>query len=138
MFDDVKVFTAAIDAAEDQFETTLEARGIPERCDYAVAYSECPRCGALEESKAVRAEARDAAWNALKASREPLAAWIAENCQDFSCEAEEVLRALPADMATLDALAKDNGWCEIWGDLRLKAAEAGVLPKEAQPEASGR
>lgn len=71
-----------------------------------------------------------AAWEALKDSQEPLVRWIAENCWDYASEALTALKALPAPMSELDALASRNGWCGTWESFKTQARQAGVLPAE--------
>lgn len=68
------------------------------------------------------------AWDKLKESHDPLVRWIAENCEDNRDEAEIVLKALPATMGQLDALAAEHDWCGEWNALRDRAINAGVRP----------
>ncbi|MEV0254796.1 hypothetical protein AB0H82_11110 [Streptomyces sp. NPDC050732] len=70
----------------------------------------------------------EAAWEALKASSDPLVKWIAENCAEYRGEARHVLAALPATVDELDDLADTQGWCGVWGELLQRAIDAGVAP----------
>jgi len=69
---------------------------------------------------------RRSAWEAL-ACGDLLVDWIIENASVHKVEAIEVLGALPATLAELDALAEAAEWCEKWDALRAAAICAGVI-----------
>lgn len=68
------------------------------------------------------------AWNKLSQSSDPLVRWIEENCKEYQGYAIQVLKALPATLEELDALAEGEDWCNIWDQFRDRAVEAGVMP----------
>jgi hypothetical protein len=104
-------------------------------CCWVCAYEQTPLGKLLrehnEELYAARERAQNAAWARLKGSADPLVRWIAEKCEDYRYEATRVLRALPASMDELDALARENDWCGAWDAFRRQAEHAGVLPAQA-------
>lgn len=131
----VEAATAAMRAAEGQARTKY-----PERYHYsdkgrrqAAAFDE-------ELSKAYTAhrEAQTAAWRALTASGDPLVKWIAENCAEYTEQAEAVLTALPATVEELDDLAEREDWCPVWDRFRQGAIEAGVVPGVTPPSPARR
>ncbi|MFD4635421.1 hypothetical protein ACFVYR_37705 [Streptomyces sp. NPDC058284] len=87
----------------------------------------------VDEAYAVSAQAREAAWEALKASGDPLVQWIAENCADYRDEAQHILALLPATADEMDDLANTRDWCGVWGEFRLRAIDAGVMPGVCPP-----
>lgn len=74
-----------------------------------------------------KATAIDAAWNAMKDSSDPLVAWIATNMRNHYSDATQILRILPADVATLRAVAVENEWCNTFDEYLGQALEAGVV-----------
>lgn len=118
MYPEVKKFKAALEAANN------ERRKAP------ISWAHDPKtCG-----ECIFEAALSAALHALRASSDPLVAWIAANCVNYVDEAAQVLIALPASMDDLDTMARDMGWCGVWQQFREEAEEAGVLP--AEPEAT--
>jgi hypothetical protein len=154
MIPEVKTYIEAYNAAETALNKAHEEWSAAYRAALEVAKDNdlqpgycCWDC-AFEESAMAQLlnrrpnlyDARDSAqsdaWEALKGSADPLVRWIAENCGDYHCEATHVLRALPASMDELDALARMKGWCGMWKEFRRRAEQAGVLPdaSPAEPE----
>jgi hypothetical protein len=152
---EVKTYIEAYDAAETAFNKAHDEWSAAYRaalevakdnglqlgnCCWDCAYGESVVAQSLNDYRHnlfdTRDRAQSDAWKALKGSADPLARWIAENCEDYRYEATHVLRALPASMDELDALARENGWCGAWDDLRRRAEQAGVLPdaSPAEPE----
>lgn len=157
MHPEVEQFIAAMEAAEaaenaacnaawKAFDEAAEAAGFGWHS--AEPYARCPRCefsdgpGGTARDAAMKAAgeaaeaAENAAWDALKASGDPLVAWIAAHCRGYAYEATEVLRALPAPIETLDALARKRGWCGIWREFRERAEQDGVLPSQSEVPAA--
>lgn len=138
MYEEVKTYCAVAAAAWQQYETALE--GLRSGLEHiAGPAGTCPACTAEEavrEQRSAAGNARvaadDAAWNALKASTDPLVRWIADNCRDYRVHAQVILEALPAPMSVLDGIASEQGWCWEWDELRKSAYAAGVLPKDAE------
>lgn len=154
---EVKTYIEAYDAAEAAFEKAYKEYSAAYRAALEVAKDNglrhgfcCWECAYRQSSLAqllnnyrhdlyaARNSAKGDAWKALKGAADPLVRWIAENCEDYRYEATHVLRALPASMDELDALAREKGWCGAWDDFRRRAERAGVLPaaSPAEPEAS--
>lgn len=77
-----------------------------------------------------------AAWNDMKASSDPLVAWIAENCQEYYSYAIQILKVLPADLAAINQVASDKDWCDTWEQFLERATEAGVVPSAPALSAS--
>lgn len=143
-------YAAADKAAWDAYYAQDPSRGV-----HHLADGSCPGCewmnsGANQKAMAARFAALDAAADTRNAARraaradlasataDPLVRWIAQNAlRGYPDEAELVLRALPASMGELDALAADEGWCEAWDEYKDLAAEAGVLPGQDAPAGSG-
>lgn len=122
MYDEVKTFVAAMDAAKEQY------RNAPPKTPGG-PHNEltCPLC-AREVSEGV-------AWDALKASTDPLVRWIAENVDEYKRHATKILEALPASMAELDKIADAHNWCGDWEFFKAAAEKAGVLPVDAEVSA---
>lgn len=118
MYEDVKTYLAAIEAAQEVYRNTA-LQGVGKHDE-----STCRIC--------VRDAAVDAAWQPLKSSSVPLVAWIAENAGGYPIEAPRILEALPAPMAVLDGIAEERRWCSSWYELRRQADAAGVLPQDAE------
>lgn len=152
---EVKTYIEAYDAAEAAFDKAHKEWSAAYRAALEVAKDNglqlgfcCWDCAYRESAVAqllnrgrrnlfdARDSAQDDAWGALKGSADPLVRWIAENCEDYRYEATHVLRALPASMDELDALAREKDWCGAWDDFRRRAEQAGVLPaaSPAEPE----
>jgi hypothetical protein len=70
---------------------------------------------------------QQAAWDKLKESNDPLVKWIAENAEEYHAQARVVLRALPATLHELDAIARDHDWCYVWGQFRDRAIADGAV-----------
>lgn len=121
MYEDVKTYLAAVEAADQEYRNTA-LQGVGKHDE-----STCRIC--------VREAAYAAAWQPLKASSVPLVAWIAENAVDYQDAAMVVLEALPASMAVLDGIAAEQRWCTAWTRLRASADAAGVLPQDAEVSA---
>lgn len=139
MYEDVKTYLAAIEAAQVEYDATTATLGT----DVMHTDSgDCPACQALALTVDERRlasltlrEADRAAWNALLASSHPLVAWIAKNCLDRKYHAGIILKALPASMDDLNGIAEREGWCYEWNELRDRADAAGVLPQDAEVSA---
>lgn len=116
MYPEVEAYLAAIKAADAQYRTA-EGR---EKDAFLAALRRAEEDG----------------WDALKASEAPLVRWIADNCYKNFRTARKALRALPATLAELDALAAREGWCEAYDTYRHAALKAGVLSAPAEPEAT--
>lgn len=152
MYPEVKTYVEACEAAETicgnayaekqaAYRAALAVakdNGLPPDCCWECAYDETPLGKLLNDYNTTLrntlAAAEVDAWQALKTAADPLVRWIAENCEDYRFEAASVLRALPASMDELDALARENGWCGMWGGFRRQAEQAGVLPAATAPE----
>lgn len=135
MYPDVEQYMAAIEAARETFDAAYDAArdsGIRHTWDG----SACARCEAEAPFRQAYSDARDAAWETLKGSTEPLVRWIAENCSNCQSEALAVLQALPASMDELNEIAIEQEWCEVWTDFVRLADAAGVLPAESKAEAA--
>jgi hypothetical protein len=132
MYPEVEQYIAARGAAEEKYN---EALGGHEHI-WGANEEDCPRCkataAASPELEAGLQEARDA----LMRAGDPLVRWIANNCWEYRDCAEIILRALPAPMSALNAIAQKSGWCETWDRFRARAAEAGVLPVENETESA--
>ncbi|MFI9835207.1 hypothetical protein ACIHIX_46975 [Streptomyces sp. NPDC051913] len=117
---------AAVEAAEEKYPGRL---GYGEDAlRQALAFN-----AEADSAQAACDEARQAAWDALKASGDPLVKWIAENCDGHQEQARHVLTALPATVGELDDLADEKDWCTVWDDFRQRAIEAGVIPGVTPP-----
>jgi hypothetical protein len=148
MYPEVEQFIAALDAAREAETAAYNAahaayeakKAAANAGDHVWSGGACPPCdfkkgpAGVERQKAIDAAwdafeaAQTAAWVALAESADPLVRWIAENCQGYADEAQEILRLLPAPLEALDEFAYDQGWCGAWDRLRKAAEEAGVLP----------
>lgn len=130
MYPELEAAFAALDPAQAAYD---KARAeAPQECDYEVDADECPRCAYRAPYREAFDMARDAAWEALRASDKPLLRWIADNCRGYEEEALAVVRLLPAPMSALDALAREKGWCAAWDAARDAAEKAGVLDAETE------
>lgn len=139
MYDEVKAFGAAMDAAHEVWVGGLAAIEASMEHSRRIDMRACAACVATNPVYAAYEAAVDVARDALAASTtDPLIRWIAEHVRDYEREARIVLEALPASMAELDQLANDKGWCGDWERLRRTARAAGVLPVETMAEASER
>lgn len=156
MYPEVEQFIAAVEAAEAEECKSYEAaqaaymgklreaglegawhsadRSQCRLCDFNKGSAKTEKDAAILAGMGALKASREAAWDALKASGDPLVAWIAANCREYEDEAMEVLRALPASMDALDALARERGWCGVWSDFRERAEQAGVLPAQERSE----
>lgn len=118
MYPEVEQFIAALEAAEEKrLVAPAQREHDPETCGWCIFEA-----------------AERAALAALKASGDPLVAWIATNCRDYVDEATIVLRTLPASRDELDALARENSWCGVWSRFRDQAEQDGVLPAKERNE----
>lgn len=135
MLPEVAAYFATMDAATAARDSAL---GI------TAPYGCCPSCDSEDTGKPYTERA--AAWNvwrtaedkantALRGAEDPLVRWIAENVKDYTSQRDQVLRALPATLAELDALAEEQGWCSIWRNLRDRAVDASVVPGVAAASA---
>lgn len=153
MYPEVKAYVEACETAKTIYRNAVAEKQAAYRAALAVAkangltrgiccwewaYDETPLGKLLNDHhtalRNTRAAAETDAWKALKTAADPLVRWIAENCEDYRFEAAFVLRALPASMDELDALARENGWCGMWGGFRRQAEQAGVLSAATAPE----
>ncbi|MEV5762744.1 hypothetical protein AB0L61_39000 [Streptomyces tendae] len=112
---------AAVDTAAEKYPNRYGRSQDAQR--QALAYSD-----EIERAYTTCSDVREAAWNALKTSGDPLVRWIAENCAEYPMEARQVLTALPAALNDLDAVAEVGGWCSVWNAFRQRAIDAGVVP----------
>ncbi|MCX4862446.1 hypothetical protein [Streptomyces canus] len=137
MLPDVQKYIESLDAAVTAREAAVKAAG--EKYPQRFGYSEDNRRQALAYDNTVDtayAECesnRATAWEALKASSDPLVKWIAENCASYKAEAHSVLSALPATVSELDDLADRKDWCGVWDTFRQRAIDAGVMPGVTPP-----
>ncbi|MFJ8158538.1 hypothetical protein [Streptomyces sp. NPDC094468] len=134
-----KYVTAVNSAVAAQRDATRAAcEKFPDRHDLTSEGRAQYDAYSLEVRAAITAveESRAAAWQDLKSSSDPLVKWIAEHCESFPDQANAVLTALPATVEELDALAKREGWCEVWDNFRDQAREAGVMPGVEPPSAA--
>lgn len=70
----------------------------------------------------------------LLASDDALVRFIAEVAMDdYPGQAETILRALPADLPALDAIARDHDWCNVWTNFVRSAVRKGVLTDDRTP-----
>jgi hypothetical protein len=127
MYPEVEQFLAARAVADKTQNEALSAPDFPQHGYGAIAG--CIGCAAEGPIDEAHEAAVDAAWDALKASSDPLVSWIAANGRTHAYEAVIVLKALPASMAELNDLAQRSGWCGAWVRYRSAAEEAGVLPE---------
>lgn len=127
MYPEVEQYLAAVEAADMAYET---ARAGTPRHIVSATEEDCPACRVIEPAREARQASTEAAWQALRGSSDPLVRWIADNCGDYRYAAATILRALPAPMADLDAIAAVEGWCGQWDLFRAVAKKAGVLPAE--------
>ncbi|MDQ1051757.1 hypothetical protein [Streptomyces sp. V4I2] len=137
MLPEVQKYFASVEAATTAQSAAEAAAGekYPERHDHSddgrrqfSAYYE-----EVDKAYAACADAQKTAWEALKASGDPLVKWIAENCAEYRAEAQHILPILPATADELDDLADTQNWCSVWGDFRQRAADAGVMPGITPP-----
>jgi hypothetical protein len=148
MYPEVEQFIAALDAAREAetaaynaahaaYEAKKDAANVGghvwsggpcKACDFKSGPAGVEHRDAIEAAWEAFLAAQKAAWVALAESADPLVRWIAENCQGYADEAQEILRMLPASLMKLDVVASDRGWCGDWDRLRKAAEEAGVLP----------
>ncbi len=137
MLPEVQKYVESVEAATTAQSAAVTAAGekYPERHGYGEegrrqdsAYSE-----EIRKAYTTSAAAQRAAWEALKASGDPLVKWIAENCGEYRTEAQRILAILPATVDELDELADAQGWCGVWGDFRQRAIDAGVMPGITAP-----
>lgn len=158
MYPEVEQFIAAVEAAEAEeckaYEAAIDAYKEKVReadlegvwhsvdslqcrlCDFNRGPAKAEKDAAILAAVQALNAAVSAAWDALKASSIPLVAWIAANCRDYEDEATVVLRALPASMDTLDALAREYDWCGVWREFRAQAEQDGVLPSQSEVPAA--
>lgn len=139
MYDEVKAFGAAVDAAHEVYTGGIAAIEASMEHSRRIDMRACAACVATNPVSAAYEASVDAARDALEVSTaDPLVRWIAEHVRDYEREVRIVLEALPASMAELDQLANDKGWCSDWERFRRLARAAGVLPIETVTEASER
>lgn len=137
MLPEVRKYTESVDAARTARDAAIEAA--EEKYPGRLGYGEDARRQDLAfdtetgSAEVACEDALEAAWDALKASRDPLVKWIAENCDGHQEQARYVLTALPATVGELDDLADEKDWCTVWDDFRQRAIEAGVMPGVTPP-----
>lgn len=126
-----------IKTRDEAYETYVAARRTmaAKREAGDISYDEWSRL--LDAAYAASRVSTNEAWNALKTASDPLVRFIAENCKDYQDEAQRVLKALPATLEELDALAVRENWCSIWDQFRDQAVEAGLF-SEVKPLSPGR
>lgn len=73
-------------------------------------------------------------WDSLKQSSDPLVKWIAENCEDYTNYAVEILKALPAPLSELREIAADADWCDTWDGFVRRAVRDGVIADDHTQE----
>jgi len=129
MYPEVERYLEAATAARAAYHVAVtEAERTAKHEDGPLA--DCPACKAAYDAADFRDDIIRAAWAKLAASPDSLVRWIAEHCWEYHGEAEDILRALPAPMSTLDRIAASRAWCEDWDRFRLQAEVDGVLPSE--------
>lgn len=74
-------------------------------------------------------------WSKLTEATDPLVKWIGDNCSEYPDYAEQILRALPADFATLEDIARRHDWCNEFDRLAQRAIAAGVIDGPNRTEA---
>ncbi|MFD5445929.1 hypothetical protein [Streptomyces tendae] len=117
---------AAVDTAAEKYPNRYGRSQDAQR--QALAYTD-----EIESAHTTCSDVREAAWEALKTSGDPLVRWIAENCAEYPAEARQVLTALPATLDELDELAERGGYCGVWNVFRQRALAAGVVPGVTPP-----
>lgn len=134
---EVRKYVESVDAANAAYKAAVDAAAAkyPERFGFTEDGERQARAFDKEADAAYAAcnAARTTAWDALKASSDPMVKWIAENCAQYKGEAQHVLSALPATVDELDELADRQGWCGVWGEFRQQAIDAGVMPGFTPP-----
>lgn len=130
MLPEVEKFAAAYHAAGDTCAAALAA--LPEKHDFDMSIGACARCVQGDTAWEVWLNALDAAWGELGTSSDPLVAWTAKHCRSYAAEALMVLKALPAPLEALDAMAAAEDWCPRYDRFRFAAKAAGVLPASAE------
>jgi hypothetical protein len=137
MLPEVQKYMESLEAALTAREAAVKAAG--EKYPKRSGYSEDDRRQALAFNNTVNTAFAECdsihatAWEALKASSDPLVKWIAENCASYKAEAHSVLSALPATVDELDDLAARKDWCGVWDTFRQRAIDAGVMPGVTPP-----
>lgn len=116
-----------ITTRDEAYESYVAARSatVAKRDAGDISYDEWSRL--LDAAYAASRVSTNEAWNALKTASDPLVRFIAENCKDYQDEAQRVLKALPATLEELDALAGNENWCSIWNQFRDLAVETGLF-----------
>lgn len=118
---DARAFIEAKDAARAAYDQSFET------IDTIEEYTK--RRAAADQAHADYNTADRAAWDALKESSNPLVAWIGVHADRWPSEATTALRHLTpeTDLAYLDELAENHGWCSVWGGLRRRMVADGVI-----------
>ncbi|MFG2463251.1 hypothetical protein ACGFWE_40225 [Streptomyces sp. NPDC048523] len=137
MLPEVRKYVESLDAASAARDAAVVAVAAkyPKRFGYGEDEKRQARAFNEEADAAYDAwnAAKATAWDALKASSDPLVKWIAENCGQYKGEAQHVLTALPATVDELDELADRQDWCGVWGAFRQQAIDAGLMPGVTPP-----
>jgi len=124
MYPEVEAYVTACETANQSRDEAYEAARV------AVHANEINHAEFDERQTTARRAARATcvdAWNALKASADPLVAFIAGHYQARYREATIVLKGLPADHAGLLKIAKDAGWCDAFDEYLDEMVDAGVV-----------
>lgn len=72
--------------------------------------------------------AKNTAWAKLSQSENPLVRFIEEHAKNHQADARKILEALPASLEELEQIADNEGFCDVFGQLRDAAVDAGVVP----------
>ncbi|MGW7073513.1 hypothetical protein ACWGII_39620 [Streptomyces sp. NPDC054855] len=137
MLPEVKEYVEIFEAAVSTRNAAEDAAGVkyPQRYGYGEDARRQTSAYREEVSKAYDtcAVVQADAWEALKASGDPLVKWIAENSVAYREQARCILAALPATIDELDDLAEANDFCGVWDEFRQQAIAAGVVSGSTPP-----
>ena len=124
MYPEVEQYIKARDGATGTYVATRRALRVQREAS-EISYDEWS--GLPDAAYAASRVSTNEAWNALKTASAPLVRFIAENCKEYQDEAVHVLKALPATLEELDAVATGRDWCGIWDGFRDQAVDAGLF-----------
>jgi hypothetical protein len=100
--------------------------------DLLAVLSKGKRQAALDTAQATRAEAFEAAQEALgKATGDdPFVKFVTEDGNITTADANAIFETAPHTFTSLKNLAKEHSWCEEFEHTAARAVEAGALPDE--------